>query len=117
MIRLKHILAESITVDAVTFTPQRATGGPIIVQYRGYEHVYHVTIDTALYDGPLAVTKMWESERNPGTYILRDNAGHQETLPAEAMRDLALQLKKWPESVTHKSWKIDIKLTKHHDKA
>ena len=115
MILLKHILAESITVDSVTFTPQRATGGPLRVRYRGYEHVYHVTIDTALYDGPLAVTKMWESERNPGTYILRDNKGHQHALPTQGLETMARQLKAWPEKVTYLSFKIDIILNKHHD--
>jgi hypothetical protein len=115
MIRLKNILTESFTIDSVTFTPKTSTGGPIIIRYRGYEQVYHVTVDTLPYDGPLAVTKMWESEHNPGTYFLRDNEGHQKELNRDKLLTIARQLKAWPKSVQYKSATIDITLTKHHD--
>ena len=58
---------------------------------------------------------MWESDEHPGTYYLRDNAGHQEKLDTIKLLTIARQLKAWPESVKYKSALIDITFTKHHD--
>jgi len=115
MIKLKHLLTESFTIDSITFTPKNPAGGPIIVRYRDTEHVYHVVVNTLPYDGPLAVTKMWKSVNDPDTYILRDNKGHQHALPTQSLETMARQLKAWPEKVTYLSFKIDIILNKHHD--
>ena len=76
MIRLKHLLQESVNINGVTLKPKNAeSGGPVVAMFDGQTYTYNITADTVLYRGKVGVVAIWESKKKPGTYWMKDNTG------------------------------------------
>jgi hypothetical protein len=105
-------LNETITLHGVTLSPANSKhGGPILTKYKNITNKYSVTVDTALYDGPVGVKYIYKNKKD-GKYYITDNTGKTFELPYKKLTYIINSIKNNKNKIETKSPLVDLTLTK-----
>jgi hypothetical protein len=108
---MKHLLTEAVTIQGVQLRAKSPkTGGPLLATYKGIDYTYSVDVDTVLYDGPVAIVSIWQTDS--GAYKIKDNTGKVVNIKRKHIDKIVSEIKNNAETIVLTSPEADLTLTK-----
>jgi len=119
LLEIRHLLKESteetedvsgvdqFTFDSVLFS---AKNFKLTAEYKSVILYYKLEVDTAFYDGPVALVSAWKDKE--GNFKIKDNTDKVFKIPKADLLEIAKKIKQKASEINVKSPLVDLFLTK-----